>query len=291
MSKIEEINENYNLAVSYFSHAEELFYQFPKFELSSPDAKLNYESFITTLKITNPKDISKYYKLSFGAVTCYALGRMYELLGEGIPSSDFEELLHMCAVSNGEDPFECNYVEINGQKLLLFDRLDVYDSIPCVGHEASHHLQDKYCTLNNGYHCEVLSMLIELILSDEISTPNIDSNIYYKNIAKTINALKRLQEFVGEVSSYSKESNIPELRQKIEYIKKHREHMAYTYTVSFIYAYNLFLEYKKNPDKLLNELEMMFINNSSIDSIIQKYKLDFSNKETFVGPNKVLKSL
>ena len=291
MSRIEEINENFDLAVSYFSHAEEMFYQFPKYELSSPSAKMNYESFLTTLNKTNPKEIKTYYKSSFGNTTGYALGRMYELLGGGVPTSDFAELLYMCAVSNGEDPFECNYVEINGQKLLLFDRLDVYDSIPCIGHEASHHLQDKYCTLYNGYHCEILSMLIELILADEISKPNIDSTIYYKNITKTINALKKLQAYASSITSYNKEARIPELRVKIEYIKEHREQMAYTYTVSFIYAYNLFLEYKKNPNKLLNELEMMFMNNSSIDRVIENYNLDFSNKETFEGPNKVLKSL
>ena len=286
MNKIEQIKDDYVLAVEYFNHTFELGYQLEKVELSTQSAKINYDSFVNTLMSTNPRTLTFYHKSDFKTVTGTALGTMRDIFGYSIPMEEYVNLLYMCGISKGPDPFECNYVEVNGQKILLFDRLDTLDSIPCVAHEATHYLQDKYTNLRNGFHCEVLSMLIELIVLDDIDSLHIDSNLKYKNYAKTINALKNLQNLISGLKEY--EEYQESLKPQITAIKEHRENLAYTYTASYIYAYNLYLKYKENPDELITEIRKVFISETSVDKIIEHYNLTFDNTSTFEAPNKLL---
>ena len=292
MLQISDLEYKYQNAVSFFRHQVDMGYVFPNIEFVSNPAKMHYDSFINLIRESNIKESKDYKETSFNQVTRNAIGLMSDILGPSVPTQEYFNILKMCAISKGEDPFECNYVEINGEKILLFDRLDTYDSVACVGHEAMHYLQDKYLDLVNGYHQEVLSMLIELIIADAMTAPDTDMLILNKNYAKTINGLKNLLIYIEECDEYEKEFGYNEtLRNRIAKVRAHGQTMSYTYTSSFIYAYNLFLEYKKNPGVILRLIRRIFNEGTSIDKIINFYGLSLSKEETFEEPIKLVKGM
>ena len=279
---IKNLVEKYNNAANFFNHANELGYIYPKFEISSPVAKLNYDSFIELLKVANPKENKNYKHIPFDTVALTSFEMMEDIFGDTIPITEYDNIYYMLGVNHGPDPFECNYIELNGKKIFAFDRLDTLDSIPCVGHESTHYLQDKYTLLLNGFHCEIMSMLVELIMVYELNKTNIDKYLLSRNINKTIKALQDLLKFIDESKELETEIlSIPEYKPRTDLIKLHAEYMAYTYISSFIYAYNLFLRYKDDKKELLTNLRKVFSMCTSADMLISIYGIDFKDNKTF----------
>ena len=292
MLQISNLEYKYNNAVSFFHHQVEMGYIFNNIEFVSELAKLNYDPFTKLISKSNIKENKNYHETTFNQVTRNAIGLMSDILGPSVPTQEYFNILKMCAISKGEDPFECNYVELNGEKLLLFDRLDTYDSVACVGHEAMHYLQDKYLDLRNGYHQEVLSMLIEFIIADAMTAPDTDLLILNRNYAKTLNALKNLLIYIEECKQYEELIDYDKsYKIKVDQVKAHGQTMSYTYTSSFIYAYNLFLQYKDNPGTILRLIRRIFNEGSSVDRIINFYDLSLEQKETYEAPIKLIKGM
>lgn len=283
MANIEEINTLYSNAASYVEYLKDQEYELKRKEIILPSGQTQYNDLYNTFKYVEPLSELYFCRKEADEILFIVLNELKTLYGDSIDLEEIGNVYKMIRVTNGSNPFEGNYQEINGEKILLFDRVDVFDSIPVVVHEGTHYLQDKYTTLSNGYHLETLPMLMEMIVADKLSTEMYDINLLKKNISNRFKTLKELIEKKIELEEANRERLGIVLSAKMDIVKQYIDDLIYTYIVSFSYAYALYKKYKFDPEYMLKNIHNVFADYTSIDELISYYGIEFKDPRTLVN--------
>ena len=184
MANIEEINRYYSAAIDYVEYLRSQEYELRKKEILLPSGESQYKDLHMALGNLSIEPEIYLCRKQVEEILYLVLTELKDIYGDSIDLEEIGNIHNMIRVTNGPNPFEGLYVEDskNNERYLLFDRVDVLDSVPVVIHEGTHYLQDKFTTLENGYHLEILPMLMEMITSDILSSELYDINLFKNNI-------------------------------------------------------------------------------------------------------------
>lgn len=285
MKYIDEINKYYAAAIDYVAYLNAMDYSLKKPELFLPSGESQYKRIESIINNSGLQAEAYFHKTLPEEVLYSVLCELKDLYGDSIDLFEIGNIYNMIRVSNGTNPFEGSYVENNAtcEKYLLFDRVDTLDSIPVVVHEGTHYLQDKFTTLDNGYHNEILPILMELITAERLSETTPDSNIYKKNMSNRIRVIEELIREQIKLTKIYQEQLGTSFEPKTSIIKSYIDDIVYTYLVSFTYAFALFKKYQSDPEYMLKNVRRIFSNYDSVDDLIKYYGIEF--KDTRIADN------
>lgn len=293
MANIEEINKYYSAAIDYVEYLRSQEYELRKKEILLPSGESQYKDLHMALGNFSIEPEIYLCRKQVEEILYLVLTELKDIYGDSIDLEEIGNIHNMIRVTNGPNPFEGSYVEDsrNNERYLLFDRVDVLDSVPVVIHEGTHYLQDKFITLENGYHLEILPMLMEMITADRLSSELYDINLFKKNISNRFKTLKELILKQNEFAQINREQTGTLLEAKTGIIKTYIDDLTYTYIVSFAYAYALYRKYKFDPEYMLKNIRKVFTNYTSVDDLISYYDINFKDPSIMINIRKEMSLL
>ncbi len=201
-----------------------------------------------------------------------------EIFGTVISQNVIDELSRKIIITNKSDAHNGSVVlDVNSnKKKLLFDRLDTTASIPVFTHEVVHYLFDDTTIFTNIHTLEILSILMEFIAADFIEERKIDNVTKKATFASRVEELKHTRMIITKYYPYYK-TNYKNDKTALNIIKTYAEHTSYQYTYSFIVAYNLFLMYKEDRNRLICELRNLIENKKHINILMDYYNINLEN--------------
>lgn len=293
MASIDEINKYYTAALDYVEYIRNKQYELRKKEILLPSGEAIYNELYMALNNFSIAPEIYFCRKEVEEVLFLVLTELKEIYQDSIDLEEIGNIYNMIRVTNGTNPFEGSFVEnpVNNERYLLFDRVDVLDSVPVIVHEGTHYLQDKYTTLKNGYHTEILSMLLEMIVASRLSDEMHDVNIFNKNIS---NRFKTLNELIAKQNEFNQLNNTQigsSLESKSSFAKTYIDDLTYTYIVSFAYAYQLYRKYKCDPEYMLKNIRNIFTDYTSVDELVSYYGIEFKDPSIITNIRKEMSLL
>lgn len=278
-------------------------------ELSFSRGKKNYERLITqlnSLKLPNHNTF-RYPTLSVAELKSILNELMLKILGESYKNKleqlgqliELRDLPYFSSTINEEFVYQDRYGQIKasptGAASISMKTKAIYISnqlytiqVPSTGHEYTHALQSRFKgdkfneTFTNIHYNELLSILVEYILTYELSKMLDDQNIVSSHEVIRIN---HDHEQAKELTD-SRALNVQLNRAKMpansfyrNYIT-YQEHNAFTYIIGDIYAVHLLELYKGDSQSINNLIRAALNGEKTLLELIKHFDLSLRNAET-----------